>query len=220
MSNYLNETPPDVPTRPADPEVIRRDIEATRADLSRDVSALTEKVSPGRVVGRRVDGLRSRLSSAKEKVMGARGGPPDHPALGSAGAQASSTAAALGGTASAAPTTARQATQGNPLAAGLVAFGVGWLAASLLPASDREQQAAAAVREKAGEHSDTLTRPLKEAATEAADNLAGPARQAVESVRGTASAAAGTVRDDAVAAAQEVAGSARHAKDGVPTSGR
>ena len=46
MSNYLNEMT-DV-HRSDDPEVIRRDIEATRADLSRDVDALTEKVSPAR----------------------------------------------------------------------------------------------------------------------------------------------------------------------------
>ena len=51
MSNYLNETT-DKSTRSDDPEVIRRDIEATRADLSRDVDALTEKVSPARVVER------------------------------------------------------------------------------------------------------------------------------------------------------------------------
>ena len=38
MSNYLNETT-DKFTRSDDPEVIRRDIEATRADLSRDVDA-------------------------------------------------------------------------------------------------------------------------------------------------------------------------------------
>jgi hypothetical protein len=44
-------------------------------------------------------------------------------------------------------------TQGNPLAAGLIAFGVGWLAASLIPASRPEQQAAA----KAKEHASVVT---------------------------------------------------------------
>ena len=62
MSNYLNETT-DKSTRSDDPEVIRRDIEATRADLSRDVDALTEKVSPARVVERRVDRAKSAFEA-------------------------------------------------------------------------------------------------------------------------------------------------------------
>ena len=69
MSSYLNETT-DQSTRSDDPEVIRRDIEATRADLSRDVDALTEKVSPARVVERRVDRAKGAAGTVKEKVMG------------------------------------------------------------------------------------------------------------------------------------------------------
>ena len=46
----------------------------------------------------------------------------------------------------------RQKSEGNPLAAGLIAFGVGWLASSLIPATRREQQVASQVKEKAGEH--------------------------------------------------------------------
>ena len=55
MSTYSNDiTTGGTTTRSDDPEVIRRDIESTRADLSRNVDALTEKVSPSRVVRRRV----------------------------------------------------------------------------------------------------------------------------------------------------------------------
>ena len=40
----------------SDPDVIRRQIEDTRRELSYDVDALNEKVNPARVVDRRVDG--------------------------------------------------------------------------------------------------------------------------------------------------------------------
>jgi len=38
-----------------DPDRIRREIEHTQANLSTDVNALTEKVTPSRIVARRVD---------------------------------------------------------------------------------------------------------------------------------------------------------------------
>ena len=52
------------------PEEIQEQIERTRAGLSADVDRLTEKVSPPRIVGRRVDSARSGISSLRERVMG------------------------------------------------------------------------------------------------------------------------------------------------------
>jgi len=215
MSNYLNETTGQS-TRSDDPEVIRRDIEATRADLSRDVDALTEKVSPARVVERRVDRAKGAVGSVKEKVMGSAS--TDGGALGSATDKASSVTSTVGDAATSAPTVARQRTQGNPLAAGLIAFGAGMLISSLLPASEKEKQAASVVKDKASEHSDTLTAPLKEAAGSAKENLHGPAQDAVASVKGTAADAASTVKDEAAHAKDDVAGSAQQAKDEVQST--
>ena len=42
-------------TRSDDPDQIRREIERTQAHLTSDVDALTEKVTPSRIVARRVD---------------------------------------------------------------------------------------------------------------------------------------------------------------------
>jgi hypothetical protein len=222
MSDYINDDinrrSTATTTRTDDPEVIRRNIDATRADLSRNVDALTEKVSPGRVVSRHVDTAKGRLSSVKERLMGSDDDPYDGGALGSASDNASAVAGSVGDVATSAPSVARQKTQGNPLAAGMIAFGVGWLASSLLPASEREQQAAGAVKDTANEHSDTLTAPLKEAAAGAKGNLAGPARDAVESVKGTATDAAAHVKDDAATAKDDVAGSAQHARSEVQGS--
>ena len=207
MSTYSNDiTTGGTTTRSDDPEVIRRDIESTRADLSRNVDALTEKVSPSRVVGRRVDRAKDAVGSVKDKVMGSNDDPYDHGAVGGATDKASSVASSIGDTATSAPTIARQKTQGNPLAAGMIAFGVGWLASSLLPATEKEQEAATAVKDKASEHSDTLTAPIKEAAGNAKENLRAPAQDAVQSVKGTATEATATVKDEAAAAKDDVTG--------------
>jgi hypothetical protein len=164
----------------SNPEDIRRDIEATREELRRDVDALTEKVSPGRVVERRVDRAKDAVSNVKEKVMGSssdhdgydggfdRGsdsGSNGH-GLAGAGDKVSSAASSVADTASSAPQQARARTRGNPLAAGLIAFGAGWLVSSLLPATDKEEQAAEAVKAKASEHSDALKKPFVEAGSE------------------------------------------------------
>ena len=47
-------------TTSSDPEQIRREIERTQAALSQDVDALTDKVTPGKIVERRVDRARRR----------------------------------------------------------------------------------------------------------------------------------------------------------------
>src|ERR671939_715392 len=54
----------------SDPDQIRADIERTRAELSDDVNALTEKVTPSRIVARRVDRTKSRFGSIRDRVMG------------------------------------------------------------------------------------------------------------------------------------------------------
>ena len=50
---------------------------------------------------------------------------------------------------STAATAARRQTQGNPLAAGLIAFGVGWLVSSLLPDSQKERELAHQLKDRA-----------------------------------------------------------------------
>ena len=57
-------------TSASDPEQIRREIERTQRNLSQDVDALTEKVTPGKIVERRLDRARSSANRLKDKVMG------------------------------------------------------------------------------------------------------------------------------------------------------
>jgi hypothetical protein len=58
------------------PEDIKRDIEATRQELSRDVDALPEKVSPALVLERRVDKANDVVGGVKGKVTGTASSTP------------------------------------------------------------------------------------------------------------------------------------------------
>ncbi len=51
-----------------DPEEIREEIERTRDELSRDVDALRDKVSPGQVARRQADRLRAGVARVKDRV--------------------------------------------------------------------------------------------------------------------------------------------------------
>jgi hypothetical protein len=115
----------------------------------------------------------------------------------------SSAASTVADTATSAPEVARSKTRGNPLAAGLIAFGVGWLASSLLPATQKEQDVAGAVRDKASEHTDAIKQPLADATNEMKDNMREPVQHAAESVKSTAQDGAANVQDEARAAAHD-----------------
>ena len=99
-----------------------------------------------------------------------------------------------------APDAILEQTQGNPIAAGLIAFGGGLLVASLLPPSETEQRVAGAVVEKAQPVRDELQR----AGQEVADDLRSTAQEGAEQVKQRASEAAGTVQEDVRSSAGSV----------------
>jgi len=245
-------------TTSSDPEQIRRDIERTQAALSQDVDALAEKVTPGKIVERRVDRARDAATRLKEKVMGSdpygRHGSGESvggsvlsaastatdrvsgtasSAASSVQDAASSAASSVQGAASSAagtvqdaastavgavqeaPQAIRRQTRGNPLAAGIIAFGAGWLVSSLLPASRREQELADQAKQVAQEKVQPV---LQQVAGEVGDNLREPAQQAAESVKATAQDAKETVADEGRSAAQDVSGRAQHATGTVRSS--
>ena len=211
-----------------DPDVIRRQIEETRRELSYDVDALNEKVNPARVMDRRVTAAKGRVSRVKEKVMGSAHDTTStaqyhaQNAAGSVQGAASSAAESVQGAAQQAAHAVQQApdqivrqTQGNPLAAGLIAFGVGWLVSSLLPATQKEQQLAQQAETAFRDNKDALLAPAKQAAQEIGEELKPVAQHAVEEVRSTATDAAQTVKQEGQSAAQDVQGQAQDAKQTV-----
>ncbi|TKJ35148.1 DUF3618 domain-containing protein [Blastococcus sp. CCUG 61487] len=212
----------------SDPDVIRRQIEDTRRELSYDVDALNEKVNPARVVDRRVTAAKGRMTSLKDKVMGtaedtrqsAHGAASS--AAGSVQDAASNAAGTVQDAASSAadavqqaPQMVRQQTQGNPLAAGLIAFGVGWLVSSLMPATQKEQQLARQAETAVRENKDALMAPAKQAAQEMGEQLKPAAQDAMESVKSTAEDAAETVKSEGQSAAQDVQSQAQQSKESV-----
>ncbi|KUM38338.1 DUF3618 domain-containing protein [Arthrobacter sp. EPSL27] len=195
------------------PDVIRADIEATRARLGTNVDAVADKVTPSHIVQRQTDRVKENVKDAvfgvKEKVMGAADHTAGnvHSATDSAGAHLSDAGAAIGD----APAMAKTKTQGNPLAAGLIAFGAGLLVSSLIPASQKEREAADALKSAA----EPLTTELTEAAKHVAEGLKEPAQEAMENVKATASEATEHVKSEGQGAVADVKDRTAEAKDNV-----
>jgi len=201
-----------------EPERLRREIEGTQRTLSTDVNALTEKVTPGRIVERRIGRMRSAVGNARDRVMGtasdqaSTAGDKVGSVASAAGDKVSSAADAVGE----APQSIRRGTQGNPLAAGLIAFGAGWLVSSLLPASEPERRLAGQATDLAREH---VAPVAQHAAEELKDNLREPVQQAAESVKSEAAGAASTVKDEARSATGDVTDRAQEARENVRSQG-
>lgn len=203
----------------SDPDVIRRQIEDTRRELSYDVDALNEKVNPSRVMDRRVSAAKGRMASMKDRVMGSAqdtGTSAQHMAADATSSMQDMASNAAGAVQQAPQALTRQA-QGNPLAAGLIAFGVGWLVSSLLPVSEKERELAQQAESMVREHKDMLLEPAKQAGQEMAEQLKPAAQQAVEEVKSTAQDAASTVKDEGQSAVQDVQGQAQDSKETVQT---
>lgn len=184
----------------SDPDEIRTDIERTRRELGQDVDALADKVNPTKAAQRQTDKVRRAATRLKERVMGTASDVVDSTqgAVGHAGEAVAD-----------APRKVASATQGNPVAVGLIAFGVGLLAASLIPASRAEQQAAEKVKDAAA----PLVDEAKDVAMESADHLREPAKEAADAVKGRATEAVDTVKTEGQDAASEVQTDAKHAAD-------
>ncbi|THA28683.1 DUF3618 domain-containing protein [Streptomyces sp. A1277] len=204
------------------PEQVRADIDATRDRLAQNVDALADHTSPKRMVQRRTDRVRSAATGLRHRVMGAASD------TGSQAAErtrqvtqsAQESAGQVGDAVKEAPEKTMRQTQGNPLAAGLIAFGAGLLAASLLPESPAEQQAASRIADQAGE----AIEPVKQAAVESAQHLkedvTEAAKHASEQVKDTAADAASTTREEARSQATQVTEQARESGQRVADEAR
>jgi gas vesicle protein len=158
-----------------DPEQIRAEIEETRRELGGDVDALADKVRPSSIMDRQKAKVKGAVGRARDAVMGT----------------ASDAAGTVGDTVGDLPHKAAQTARGNPIAVGLIAFGVGLLAASLLPASSKERELAESAKDMAAPAVDKL----KESAQTVASDLKEPAKEAAQSVKGAAQEAASNVKD-------------------------
>ncbi|YCK37768.1 DUF3618 domain-containing protein [Actinomadura sp. ATCC 39365] len=187
------------------PEEVRNEIAVTRAELAADVDRLADRTSPARIARRRTERVREAARSWRERVMGTPSHGVSHTASHAAD-RARHGAHVAAETVRAAPEQARRGTQGNPLAAGLIAFGAGLLAATLIPATEAEEQAVGQLREQVGD----VLEPVVEAGRESAQQLGQDAKelagQAVQQVKDSASEAAAATADQAREQARQVGG--------------
>lgn len=230
-------------TNSNDPEQIRREIEQTRRDLSRNVDALTDQVAPSNLARREANRVGESLRGLKERVMGSddqgngyetgygrrdamtarrdelmdRGAAQRDGVVSQAGDlkdQAAARLAEAQGAVQGAPAAARRQTRGNPIGAGLVAFGVGALIGGLMPSTQKERAASVALKEKA----QPLVEEAKGVAQEAVENLKPQAQAAVDAVKEHAADAAQTVQAEGQDAAQSVKASTQDAAQSVKSS--
>lgn len=192
---------------------VKREIEQTREDMSGTIDAIADRTSPSRVLGRQRRRMADRVRSVRSHVMGtaeqAVGTTQEamHGAREGTGQMADSLRGSAGQVAEnvrEVPGQARQVvrdqTQGNPLAAGVIAFGTGLLAAYLVPSSPIERRVTKQVRQEA----EPVLTELKEAGQDVAGNLKDTAEQAVQEVQQTATDSARQVADEAKDKAREV----------------
>jgi uncharacterized protein YoxC len=196
---------------------LERDIQQRRQQLGQDVDALAEKVSPTQAARRGVGRAKSALVSVKESVMGSASdmASTTRERTANMGQELTDTAGQVRESAEQAAETAgrevRRRTEGNPLAAGLIAFGIGWLVSSLVPATPVEERVGEAVRDVGQDKFGAVKDEVTSAAQDVAGQLKEPAQQAAESVKQTATEAAATVKDESSGQAKDLTGQARSA---------
>jgi len=212
-----------------DPDEIRADIERTRAALSDDVDDLAESVNPKNVAQRQVGKVKEVASNVKDRVMGSDDDEYSGSTVGGVSDKAyaakdavadkayaakdtvSERASEAGEAARQTPRRIRRKAQGNPLAAGVIAFGLGMLVSSLIPSTEKEREAVSQLQEN--------LEPLKEKAAEVAkdvgESVKPAAQEAADSVRETAQEGVENVKQEGQSAAQDVKYQAQASKETV-----
>lgn len=185
-----------------DPEEIREDIERTRENLGGDVDAIADRVSPSNIAHRQTEKIKGTVRRAKDTLMGGVD------SVGSAGGDA-------GEMLHDAPGAVASKARGNPMAAGLIAFGAGLLLSSLVPGSEKEREMVHTLKEKA----EPLTEELTHAAKDIAADLKEPAAEAVENIKSSARDSAESLKSETADEASHLQGQASGAASNLSESG-
>lgn len=121
----------------ADTEQLRARIEEQRMGITGTVEQIENRIMPGRIMARRRDSVRRALTDLRDTVLG-----NDEPDYSGTSALTSAKEGVQH-----APQTIRRQARGNPMAAGAVALGAGWLVATVLPRTQEERAMARRVAE-------------------------------------------------------------------------
>jgi ElaB/YqjD/DUF883 family membrane-anchored ribosome-binding protein len=170
---------------------LRYDIEDTRSEMSDTLEAIGDRVSPSRIVERRRNRVANWYRDARDRVMGTAEDMTDR--LGD-------TAARINDGPSSMASQIKQRSQGSPVVAGAIAFGVGVLMGGILPESRTERR----LGQQAMQAAEPIKGELQNAGREVAQNMQQPVRDAVEEVKQTAAEGASSVKETAQEGTQQV----------------
>ncbi|MDY6054645.1 DUF3618 domain-containing protein [Micrococcus sp.] len=224
-------------TTSKNPDEIRAEIERTRYALGQDVDALAEKVSPTKAVSRQTNRIKDGLISVKESIMGSSDEHQTGPSVGErargaaadaqhvagdyadqarayaqqAGDRASEWAEDAQHAVQQAPAQVRRRTRGNPLAAGVIAFGAGLLLSSLLPSTELEQNAAERVKDKAAPLVDAAREKATEAAQQLREQIEPEAREAATALKESVAESAESLKAEGAERVEDVKGRSQDA---------
>lgn len=180
----------------ASPDQLTQDIATTRQRMGGTLDQVQHRVDPREAWQRRQPAVRSKMTELRDTVMGT----------------ADDMSGRVGDSAAGVADRVSHGTKGNPLAAGLVAFGAGLLAGSVIPSSRAEQRAVADLQDRAEE---PVTRALSESGEEIRSRVGDEAHAAVDHTREAASDATQKVTDAASSSAERVRDEAAHAAQDV-----
>jgi len=163
-------------TGQASNEHLRRELSDQRQEIGRDLEAIGDRVSPGRIADRSRERTRRRVTGWRDRGMGSadqmRTSITDHVPFGGNGDSNGS-----GGVA--------DRVEGNPFAVGMVAFGFGLVLGSVLPASRKEEELARAVEPQL----ERMAEGLGETARGTAEKLSPSVEQEMSAVKDEAKSA-------------------------------
>jgi gas vesicle protein len=167
---------------------IRNEIESTRGDLSETIDEINDRVNPKRIAKRGKERAQRRFHSVREKVMGAVDVDAGQ---------------------------VEDRFNGNPLAAGLIAFGVGALTASLLPPDRASREAAVALTERAKPVAERLKGEAKEIAESIGSHVGDTAKESAQHLQESAKESVAHVKSEAKSSGEHVKDESRQASEDV-----
>ena len=187
-----------------EPDQIRSSIEATRADLASNVDQLADRTNPARALNRGWHRVTGKVHAISDTVMGVPSTAADtvKQKAGQAGERISDVAEETADAVREAPRLAAAQTRGNPLAAGMIAFGAGLLAAALIPESDAERRLTHKLADN--ELVDRVREPLKESADHLRQDLTGDLKESGRQLVDSAKQHTSSVVDEAKQNAETV----------------
>jgi gas vesicle protein len=196
-----------------EPDELRAQIDQQRDEISGTIDQIENRINPSHVLARRQDRVKRRLTGWKDSVFG--NDEPDYPTYrdpygasyssarddsGGVGQRVGDIASSASDVVQHAPSAVRRQTRGNPMAAGAIALGAGWLIGSLLPESGTERRAVRRIEPQLSDAAATV----KQEGKALADDLKEPAKQAAHEVKQAGQDAATEIKDHSTQAAHDV----------------